>query len=57
MSDVIARVPRGQVKSAEYGKGLMTAPLTITFGDASIWRLETGYRDRAEQVVRALTAS
>jgi hypothetical protein len=57
MSEVIKRVPRAQVRSAEYGKGIMAAPLTITFDDGSTWRLETGIRKQAEEVVRALTAS
>ncbi len=56
MGDVIERVPRGHVSSAELGRGL-PASLTIAFRDGGIWRLEVPppNKKQAESVVRVLS--
>jgi hypothetical protein len=39
LNELIVRVPRTDVASAELGSGVI-CPLTITFADGQIWRLE-----------------
>ena|ERR1700722_10069111 len=39
LDDVIVRIPRSDVASAEVGSGVI-CPLTITFDDGDVWRLE-----------------
>ena len=53
--EVITRVPRGDLKTAELGRGYV-APLTITFCNGDTWRLETPppSKRHARAVVRAL---
>ncbi len=55
MGNVIERVPRGDVSSAELGRGLPPS-LTIAFRDGGTWRLEVPppNKKQAESVVRAL---
>jgi hypothetical protein len=40
LDEVIARRPRGDLVSAVLGKGVSTAPLTITLADGETWELE-----------------
>ena len=54
VGDVILRIPRTQVKSAELGSDSLLFPLTTTFGDGGAWQLETGHRHPPEAVVRGL---
>jgi hypothetical protein len=53
--DVIVRVPRGEVASAELGGGgIYSPPLTITFRNGDIWQLETPrpFKKKAQEVVQ-----
>jgi hypothetical protein len=54
-AEVIARVPRSQLQTAELGPGY-AAPLTIIFGDGGTWRLEVPPPSKkyARAVVHAL---
>jgi hypothetical protein len=53
---VIARVPRGELKAVELGRGYL-APITIIFGNGDTWRLEIPPPNKkgARAVVAALT--
>jgi hypothetical protein len=55
LDEVIARVPRSDVASAELGSGMVT-PLTIKFGDGDRWQLEVPppNKKHAQDVVHAL---
>jgi hypothetical protein len=54
-AEVIARVPRSQLQTAELGPGY-AAPLTIIFGDGGTWRLEVPPPSKryAREVMHAL---
>jgi hypothetical protein len=62
--DVVARVPRGDVVSAQLGGGwshltyyiLSAAPLRIVFTDGNAWEMEVSrfFRKNGKKVVRAL---
>lgn len=55
VAEVIARVPRGELRTAELGPGYV-APLTIMFADGGSWRLEIPppCKSRARAVVHVL---
>jgi hypothetical protein len=55
-NQVIARVPRGRVSSANLDPGVLKAALRIGFADGSSWEFEVPkvHRRNAEMVVRAL---
>jgi hypothetical protein len=55
LDEVIARVPRSDVASAELGRGLASS-LTITFGNRDSWQLEVPrpQKKQAQAVVHAL---
>jgi len=55
LDEVIARVPRSDVASAELGRGLAPS-LTITFGNRDSWQLEVPrpQKKQAQAVVHAL---
>jgi hypothetical protein len=55
LDEVIARVPRSDVASAELGSGIASS-LTITFGDRDSWQLEVPRpsKKNAQAVVDAL---
>ncbi len=55
VSEVIARVPRGEVKTAELLDGYVQ-PLTVVFGNGDTWRLEVPpfNSKSAQRVVDAL---
>jgi hypothetical protein len=55
LDEVIARVPRSDVASAELGSGIASS-LTITFGDRDSWQLEVPrpHKKNAQAVVQAL---
>ena len=67
LESVVARVPRGDVVSAELGGGwphvayyiLSAAPLTITFKDGSAWQMEVSrfLRRNGKALVQALGVS
>lgn len=54
-AEVIARVPRSQLQTAELGRGY-AAPLTISFASGGTWRLEVPppSKSYARAVVHAL---
>jgi hypothetical protein len=54
--EVIARVPRTEVASAELDPGALKAALKIGFADGGWWEFEVPkiYRGTAERVVQAL---
>jgi hypothetical protein len=54
LDELIVRVPRTDVASAELGSGVI-CPLTITFGNGDIWRLEVSRLNKkhAQAVVDA----
>jgi hypothetical protein len=56
LDQVIVRVPRSEVASAELGRSLAPS-LTITFGDRGSWQLEVAriLKKDAEAVVHALS--
>jgi len=56
LEEVLARVPRGDVASAEVSGGVLRCQLTINFTDGGNWELEVSrlIRQQAEQVVHAL---
>lgn len=57
LRDVIVRVPRSEVASAELGGGgLFSPPLTITFTNGSTWQLEVPRpnKKQAKEVVETL---
>ena len=57
LHDVIVRVPRSEVASAELGGGgLFSPPLTITFTNGSTWQLEVPRpnKKQAKEVVATL---
>jgi hypothetical protein len=55
LDEVIGRVPRGEVESAEIREGIAPS-LTITFGNGGSWRLEFARVNKkgARGVIRAL---
>jgi hypothetical protein len=55
LDEVIVRIPRSDVASAELGSGV-ASPLTITFGNGDSWRLEVPppNKKHAQAVVHAL---
>lgn len=55
LDQVIERVPRGEVASAELGRGIAPS-MTITFGNRGSWQLEVARvaKKDAEAVVHAL---
>ena len=55
LDEVIVRIRRTDVASAELGSGVI-CPLTITFGNGDIWRLEVSRLNKrhAQAVVHAL---
>jgi hypothetical protein len=55
-SEVVARVARSEVASAELDPGALKAALKIEFSDSGWWEFEVPkvHRKTAEQVVRAL---
>jgi hypothetical protein len=55
LDEVIVRIPRSEVVSAELGSGLVT-PLTLMFGNGDSWRLEVPppNKKHAEAVVHVL---
>ncbi len=55
-TEIVARVPRGEIASAELEGGALKAALTIRFADGGWWEFEIPkiYRKTAEQVVRTL---
>jgi hypothetical protein len=57
-ADVIARIPRSQLRTAELGPGYV-APLAITFATGGTWRLEVPPPSKryAREVVHALGGS
>jgi hypothetical protein len=44
--DVVAKVPRSDVVSVDFGEGKLASPLTITFGNGSQWELEVARASR-----------
>lgn len=56
LEEVMARVPRSDVASAEVSGGMLRCDATIKFTDGGSWELEVSrlIRRQAEQVVRAL---
>lgn len=57
LENVIERVPRNDVASAELGRaGLFSPPLTVGFTDGNTWRLEVPLpsKKHAKELVRAL---
>ena len=58
LDEVVARVPRREVASAELGRGL-ALPLTITFANGGRWEWEVPWpsKKHAEGVVDALGGS
>lgn len=40
LDEVVVRLPRSEVRGAELGKGVSTAPLTITLANGDTWQLE-----------------
>jgi hypothetical protein len=55
-NDVVARVPRRDVVSADLGRGTIASALMITFGDGGQWELEVARASKgaAEQVIAEL---
>jgi hypothetical protein len=55
LDEVIMRIPRSDVASAELGSGI-ASPLTITFGNGDSWELEVPppNKKHAQAVVHAL---
>jgi hypothetical protein len=55
LDEVIARIPRSEVQSAELGSGL-ASPLKITFSNGDTWQLEVPppNKKHAQAVVHAL---
>jgi hypothetical protein len=55
LDEVIVRIPRSDVVSAELGSGIVT-PLAITFGNGDSWQLEVPppNKKHAQAVVHAL---
>jgi hypothetical protein len=55
VNEVIVRVPRSDLKTAEVGHGYV-APLTLVFTNGDTWRMEVPppYKRRAKEVVHAL---
>ena len=55
--EVVARVPRGDVASAELGEGKLVAPFTIRFISGGVWELEVARARRrgAEELIAELT--
>ena len=58
LDEVIVRVPRSDVVSAELGSGIVT-PLTVTFSNGDTWQLEVPppNKKHAQAVVHALDGS
>ncbi len=58
LDEVVARVPRSEVASAELGGGV-ALPLTITFADGGSWQLEVPWpsKKHAHAVVQTLGGS
>jgi hypothetical protein len=58
LDELIVRIPRTDVASAELGSGVI-CPLTITFADGEIWRLEVSRinKKQAQAVVHTVGAS
>lgn len=56
LGEVITRRPRSDVGLAELGKGVSTAPLTITLAGGEVWQLEVPgpSKKHAQGVVEAL---
>lgn len=56
LTEVVARVPRNQVASAELGSGQLAPELTVSFRDGDTWLLEVPRISKkdAEDVVRML---
>ena len=56
--EVLARVPRSDVTSAELGGGVSAVALTITFTNGTAWALEVPRpsKKHAEELVRAVGA-
>ena len=59
LDEVVVRLSRSDVRSAELGKGTSTAPLTITFANGDTWQLEVPgpSKKHARAVVDALEGS
>ena len=57
LTEVVARVPRSQVASAELGSGQLAPELTVSFRDGDTWLLEVPRISKkdAEDVVRMLS--
>lgn len=55
LDELVVRMPCSDVASAELGSGTI-CPLTITFGNGDVWRLELSRLNKkhGEAVVRAL---
>jgi len=56
LEEVLARVPRSEIASAEVGGGVLSCPVTISFSRGGSWQLEVSrlIRRQAKGVVRAL---
>ena len=59
LDEVVARVPRSDVASAELGSGTSTVSLTISFAGGETWQLEVPRpsKKHAQEVVHALGGS
>jgi hypothetical protein len=56
LDEVVVRLPRSDVRSAELGQGVSTAPLTISLANGDTWQLEVPgpSKKHAKAVVDAL---
>jgi len=56
LEEVLARVPRSEVASAEVSGGALRCPVSINFTDDSSWQLEVSrlIRKQAQAVIHAL---
>jgi hypothetical protein len=56
LEEVIARVPRGEVASANVSRGVLRCGVTVSFTDGGSWELEVSslIRHQAARVIHAL---
>ena len=56
LGNVLARVPRSEVVSAEVSDGILNNPVTIAFSDGGRWEFEVSrlIKKRAQRVVEVL---
>ena len=59
LAEVLARVPRSEIASADVGGGMLNPPVTIAFRDGGSWQFEVSrlVKKGAQSVVNVLAAA